>query len=102
MLRDDAEELAAARIPVWAQIEDANDAKRMEDAGAVLIDFRHSGPEAGAAAEPRAFYEYIAPHERRRARTGALLVAAMMPLFMPVDYFVYPAQVSILWTIRSD
>jgi len=45
-----AEELAAAGIPVWAQIEDAADAKRMEDAGAVLIDFRHSGPEAGAAA----------------------------------------------------
>jgi 3-methyl-2-oxobutanoate hydroxymethyltransferase len=45
-----AEELAAAGIPVWAQIEDAGDAKRMEDAGAVLIDFRHSGPEAGASA----------------------------------------------------
>lgn len=45
-----AEELAAAGIPVWAQIEDANDAKRLEDAGAALIDFRHSGPEAGAAA----------------------------------------------------
>lgn len=45
-----AAELAAAGIAVWAQIEDAADAKRMEDAGAVLIDFRHSGPEAGAAA----------------------------------------------------
>ena len=45
-----AEELAAAGIPVWAQIERADDAKRMEDAGAVLIDFRHSGPDAGAAA----------------------------------------------------
>ena len=44
------EELAAAGIPVWAQIEDAADARRMEDAGAVLIDFRHSGPEAGARA----------------------------------------------------
>jgi 3-methyl-2-oxobutanoate hydroxymethyltransferase len=44
------EELAAAGIPVWAQIEDLDEAKRMEDAGAVLIDFRHSGPEAGAAA----------------------------------------------------
>jgi 3-methyl-2-oxobutanoate hydroxymethyltransferase len=44
------EELAAAGIPVWAQIEDASDAKAMEEAGAVLIDFRHSGPEAGAAA----------------------------------------------------
>jgi 3-methyl-2-oxobutanoate hydroxymethyltransferase len=45
-----AEELAAGGIPVWAQIEDVADAKAMEDAGAVLIDFRHSGPEAGAAA----------------------------------------------------
>lgn len=45
-----AEELAAAGLPVWAQIEDATDAKRMEDAGAALIDFRHSGPEAGARA----------------------------------------------------
>jgi 3-methyl-2-oxobutanoate hydroxymethyltransferase len=45
-----AAELAAAGIPVWAQIENADDAKRMEDAGAVLIDFRHAGPEAGAAA----------------------------------------------------
>jgi 3-methyl-2-oxobutanoate hydroxymethyltransferase len=45
-----AEELAAAGIPVWAQIESADDAKRLEDAGAVLIDFRHSGPAAGAAA----------------------------------------------------
>ena len=45
-----AAELAAAGIPVWAQIEDADDAKAMEESGAVLIDFRHSGPEAGAAA----------------------------------------------------
>lgn len=45
-----AEELASGGIPVWAQIENAGDAKRMEDAGAVLIDFRHSGPEAGAEA----------------------------------------------------
>ena len=45
-----AAELAAAGIPVWAQIEDASDAKPMEEAGAALIDFRHSGPEAGAAA----------------------------------------------------
>jgi 3-methyl-2-oxobutanoate hydroxymethyltransferase len=45
-----ADELAAAGIPVWAQIERADDAARMEAAGAVLIDFRHSGPEAGAAA----------------------------------------------------
>jgi 3-methyl-2-oxobutanoate hydroxymethyltransferase len=45
-----AAELCAAGIPVWAQIERAEDAKAMEEAGAVLIDFRHSGPEAGAAA----------------------------------------------------
>lgn len=45
-----AEELAAAGIPVWAQIEDADDAVRVEQAGAALIDFRHSGPAAGAAA----------------------------------------------------
>jgi len=45
-----AGELAAAGIPVWAQIEASEDAKAMEDAGAVLIDFRHSGAEAGAAA----------------------------------------------------
>ena len=49
-VESNVEELAAAGIPVWAQIESADDAKRMEDAGAVLIDFRHSGPEAGAAA----------------------------------------------------
>ena len=49
-VESNAEELAAAGIPVWAQIEDAGDAQAMEDAGAVLIDFRHSGPEAGAAA----------------------------------------------------
>jgi 3-methyl-2-oxobutanoate hydroxymethyltransferase len=45
-----AAELAAAGIPVWAQIERAGDARAMEEAGAVLIDFRHSGPEAGATA----------------------------------------------------
>lgn len=49
-VESDAEELAAAGIPVWAQIEDAGDATRMEAAGAALIDFRHSGPDAGAAA----------------------------------------------------
>jgi 3-methyl-2-oxobutanoate hydroxymethyltransferase len=49
-VEEGAAELAAAGIPVWAQIEDAADAKEMEDAGAVLIDFRHSGAEAGAAA----------------------------------------------------
>ena len=49
-VESNVEELAAAGVPVWAQIETADDAKRMEGAGAVLIDFRHSGPEAGAAA----------------------------------------------------
>lgn len=49
-VEEHAAELAAAGIPVWAQIEDAADAKRMEDAGVALIDFRHSGPEAGARA----------------------------------------------------
>jgi len=43
-------EIAAAGIPVFAQIETAAEAKPMEEAGAVLIDFRHSGPEAGAEA----------------------------------------------------
>jgi 3-methyl-2-oxobutanoate hydroxymethyltransferase len=42
--------LAAAGIPVFAQIETADDARAMEGAGAALIDFRHSGPEAGAEA----------------------------------------------------
>lgn len=42
--------VAGAGIPVFAQIESAAEAKPMEDAGAALIDFRHSGPEAGAAA----------------------------------------------------
>ena len=49
-VESNAEELATAGVPVWAQIEDAGDAERVQDAGAVLIDFRHSGPEAGAAA----------------------------------------------------
>jgi len=49
-VEEHADELAAAGIPVWAQIEHAGDAGRMEAAGAVLIDFRHSGPEAGARA----------------------------------------------------
>ena len=43
-------ELAAAGIPVFAQIETASEATAMEEAGAALIDFRHSGPDAGAAA----------------------------------------------------
>ena len=42
--------IAAAGIPVFAQIEDAAEAKAMEEAGAALIDFRHSGPDAGAEA----------------------------------------------------
>ena len=42
--------LAAAGISVFAQIEGADEAKPMEDAGAALIDFRHSGPEEGARA----------------------------------------------------
>ena len=42
--------IASAGIPVFAQIETADEAKPMEDAGAALIDFRHSGPEPGAAA----------------------------------------------------
>ena len=43
-------ELAGTGIPVFAQIEAADEAKAMEDAGAALIDFRHSGPDAGAEA----------------------------------------------------
>jgi 3-methyl-2-oxobutanoate hydroxymethyltransferase len=43
-------ELAAAGIPVFAQIETADEARAMEEAGAALIDFRHSGPGPGAAA----------------------------------------------------
>jgi 3-methyl-2-oxobutanoate hydroxymethyltransferase len=42
--------IAAAGIPVFAQIEHAGEAKAMEEAGAALIDFRHSGPDAGAEA----------------------------------------------------
>jgi 3-methyl-2-oxobutanoate hydroxymethyltransferase len=42
--------IAAAGIPVFAQIEAAADAKPMEEAGAALLDFRHSGAEAGAEA----------------------------------------------------
>jgi 3-methyl-2-oxobutanoate hydroxymethyltransferase len=46
-------ELAAARIPVFAQLDGAAggdavaEAKRLEAAGASLLDFRYSGPEAG-------------------------------------------------------
>lgn len=43
-------ELAAAGIPVFAQIERAADARAAEDAGAAVIDFRNSGPDAGGEA----------------------------------------------------
>ena len=56
------EAIAAAAIPVFAQLTTTSNsllqasertaveqAKRLEDAGASLLDFRHSGPEAGAA-----------------------------------------------------
>jgi 3-methyl-2-oxobutanoate hydroxymethyltransferase len=47
--------IAAAGIPVFAQLDGATagaeelvaEARRLEDAGAALLDFRHSGPEAG-------------------------------------------------------
>jgi 3-methyl-2-oxobutanoate hydroxymethyltransferase len=42
--------IAAAGVPVFAEIDSAAEAKLMEEAGAALIDFRHSGPEAGAEA----------------------------------------------------
>ena len=46
-------ELAAAGIAVFAQLEGGDDpvaeAKRLEAAGAGLLDFRQSGPQAGAA-----------------------------------------------------
>jgi 3-methyl-2-oxobutanoate hydroxymethyltransferase len=42
--------IAATGIPVFAQIASTGDAEVMEEAGAALIDFRHSGPEAGADA----------------------------------------------------
>jgi 3-methyl-2-oxobutanoate hydroxymethyltransferase len=47
---ENVRELATAGIPVFAQIEAADEAEAMEAAGAALIDFRHSGPEAGAQA----------------------------------------------------
>lgn len=47
---DHVREIAAAGVPVFAQIESPDEAKAMEDAGAALIDFRHSGPDAGAEA----------------------------------------------------
>jgi len=42
--------IAAAGMPVFAQIEAAGEARAMEEAGAALIDFRHSGSDAGAEA----------------------------------------------------
>jgi 3-methyl-2-oxobutanoate hydroxymethyltransferase len=47
---DDVRAIGAAGIHVFAQIGAAEEAQPMEEAGAALIDFRHSGPEAGAAA----------------------------------------------------
>jgi 3-methyl-2-oxobutanoate hydroxymethyltransferase len=47
---DNVRAIAAAGIPVFAQISDVVEAKPMEMAGAALLDFRHSGPEAGAEA----------------------------------------------------
>jgi 3-methyl-2-oxobutanoate hydroxymethyltransferase len=49
---DRVAEIVAAGIPVWAQLEAGDDpvaeARRLEAAGAALLDFRHSGPGAGA------------------------------------------------------
>ena len=46
-------DITAAGIPVFAQLERSDDpvaeAKQLEAAGAALLDFRHSGPQAGAA-----------------------------------------------------
>jgi 3-methyl-2-oxobutanoate hydroxymethyltransferase len=47
---DHVQAIAREGIPVFAQITAADEAKPAEDAGAALIDFRHSGPEAGAEA----------------------------------------------------
>jgi 3-methyl-2-oxobutanoate hydroxymethyltransferase len=52
-VEDGVEELAAAGIQVFAQLDGSNGgdpvehARRLEAAGASLLDFRHSGPEAG-------------------------------------------------------
>jgi 3-methyl-2-oxobutanoate hydroxymethyltransferase len=51
---DAVAEIAAADIPCWGQLEEdggdpVEQARALERAGAVLLDFRHSGPEAGAA-----------------------------------------------------
>jgi 3-methyl-2-oxobutanoate hydroxymethyltransferase len=47
---DHVRSIARAGIPVFAEIAAADEARPMEDAGAALIDFRHSGPKAGAHA----------------------------------------------------
>ena len=47
---DHVRAIAEDGIPVFAQIAAADEAKPAEEAGAALIDFRHSGPEAGARA----------------------------------------------------
>src|SRR5262249_1855405 len=47
---DNVRAITAAGIPVFAQIERAEEARPAEDAGAALIDFRHSGPAEGAKA----------------------------------------------------
>ena len=47
---ENVRELAGAGIAVFAQIAAAEEAKPAEEAGAALIDFRHSGPDAGAEA----------------------------------------------------
>jgi 3-methyl-2-oxobutanoate hydroxymethyltransferase len=47
---DHVRSIAAAGIPVFAQIETASEAKEMVEAGAALLDFRYAGPEAGAEA----------------------------------------------------
>jgi 3-methyl-2-oxobutanoate hydroxymethyltransferase len=47
---DEVRAIASAGVPVFAQIERAAEARAAEDAGAALIDFRHSGPDAGAEA----------------------------------------------------
>jgi 3-methyl-2-oxobutanoate hydroxymethyltransferase len=43
-------EISTAGVPVFAQVESAAEAKAVEGAGASLVDFRHSGPDAGAEA----------------------------------------------------
>ena len=47
---DNVRAIVAAGVQVFAQISSAAEAEAMEDAGAALIDFRHSGPAAGAEA----------------------------------------------------